>query len=937
LWLTKKTDGESVIYCDMEHRWKRYFISGGKFFEGSRTRSAVRSRSGKYASFLPKGSQAQYGLDYLLKVQPGDEFTAEVWVQSDSLKDNPAIFITEVGLDYLMQRSGPASEKDLAGWWKLSVTFQIPDDSMLEELSVFLASEGKAEVFFDDFQIRRTGSSASRNRQLAYQAPALEIQMKDKSFDQIQAQRKKAFRDGVLITDKDSWVKASLVEGDSTYPVKARLKGDWLTHLEGEKWSFRLKVKDPFAWKGLKTFSLHHPEARQYLWEWVIHQFWEREDVLTTRYDFARLTLNERPVGLYAYEEHFDKQLLESRKRREGPIIRFAEEGMWDYRARVMQWKGKYNQEFLHANAYAKNAEIRPFNEKKMAASPQMAEQHQIAHQLMHQFQSGQLPAASIFDVKRLAAFFAIADLMGAWHAMVWHNIRYYYNPITSKLEPIGFDAYEGRPNLPLLLGQQSRSDARQADLYPKHYLFRDEAFLQHYLHELFRLSSRDYLEDFVADIGPDFEARLKLLQTEFPELEMTTKEILDRSSYVYKAAMPYQEHSVKVEWTADMTSRKRLKLRNLHLLPLRIIGFGTSALGPQQDTSFLLLPAPTNRDTLHKYLDVPTNTQYVFYEAPGIDSVFKSRIPTRKASDELTPFQYLFANIRPQSNPMYEVKADKHILFKRGRHEVLSRIVIPAGYEVVFEPGVELDFTGTTFFLSQSPITINGTEEAPVIFRSLQRKARGFTVLQSPKKSVLQHAIFEGFNTLDIDGWRLTGAVTFYESDVDIRHCFFKGNVCEDGLNVVRSKVEIYNSKVFDTFSDGIDLDFCEGRIEGSYFEETGNDGLDVSGSQIYVDDCFFERCGDKGISVGEKSSVEVGKVRIQDAVIGVASKDLSELRIRHIKLADCNQGFAAYQKKAEFGHSTLTVETYEAERIRFLYTIAPGSVLKLEGEEIR
>ncbi|MEM9921623.1 MAG: hypothetical protein AAF990_26200, partial [Bacteroidota bacterium] len=46
LWLTKKTDGESVIYCDMEHRWKRYFISGGKFFEGSRTRSAVRSRSG---------------------------------------------------------------------------------------------------------------------------------------------------------------------------------------------------------------------------------------------------------------------------------------------------------------------------------------------------------------------------------------------------------------------------------------------------------------------------------------------------------------------------------------------------------------------------------------------------------------------------------------------------------------------------------------------------------------------------------------------------------------------------------------------------------------------------------------------------------------------------------------------------------------------------
>ena len=33
---------------------------------------------------------------------------------------------------------------------------------------------------------------------------------------------------------------------------------------------------------------------------------------------------------------------------------------------------------------------------------------------------------------------------MGAQHGAMWNNTRYYYNPITSKLEPIGFDGEAG-------------------------------------------------------------------------------------------------------------------------------------------------------------------------------------------------------------------------------------------------------------------------------------------------------------------------------------------------------------------------------------------------------------------------------------------------------------------------------------------------------------
>ncbi len=53
--------------------------------------------------------------------------------------------------------------------------------------------------------------------------------------------------------------------------------------------------------------------------EWYIHQICAEEDLLTTRYDFVNVEINGEIKGAYALEEHFDKQLLEARNRREGP------------------------------------------------------------------------------------------------------------------------------------------------------------------------------------------------------------------------------------------------------------------------------------------------------------------------------------------------------------------------------------------------------------------------------------------------------------------------------------------------------------------------------------------------------------------------------------------------------------------------------------------
>ena len=43
-----------------------------------------------------------------------------------------------------------------------------------------------------------------------------------------------------------------------------------------------------------------------------------------------------------------------------------------------------------------------------------------------------------------MGRFLAVAEMWGAWHVLRWHNIRFYVNPVTLKLEPIAFDANTG-------------------------------------------------------------------------------------------------------------------------------------------------------------------------------------------------------------------------------------------------------------------------------------------------------------------------------------------------------------------------------------------------------------------------------------------------------------------------------------------------------------
>jgi hypothetical protein len=300
------------------------------------------------------------------------------------------------------------------------------------------------------------------------------------------------------------------------------------------------------------------------------------------------------------------------------------------------------------------------------------------------------------------------------------------------------------------------------------------------------------------------------------------------------------------------------------------------------------------------------------------------------------TPRQQVFGKATLADQPYWQVQ-DSVINFRPGRYTLRQEVLIPAGYQVNIPAGTALDWVQGAYFISFSPVQMAGTADQPIEITSSDSSAKGFSVLGGGTCE-WNHVKVSGFNTLNADGWMLTSAVTFYECEVKLNHVSIQHNHCEDALNLVRSKFEIDGLEIAWTFADGFDADFCTGIVRNSWFHDTGNDGMDFSGSQITVRDSRVNRPGDKGISVGEHAYVTIpGGVEITDAPIGMAAKDLSELIVQDAVLHRCKVGFAAYQKKPEFGPGYIFAKKVEMKENEQNYRLGNGSRLYWDDKLIQ
>jgi len=181
-------------------------------------------------------------------------------------------------------------------------------------------------------EMRRTNFTLLKNyvRGKMSQPKKMTIDIKHKDYQFLEFKRAEALQRGKLVTDNTSYVPAWItVEGVRT-KVRIRLKGDVVDHLDGDKWSFRVKVKGDKAIWGMRRFSVQAPKRSGWGHEWVMYQWFRKEGLISLRYDFIDLTVNGKRLGIFTLEESFSKELIENNQRREGPILKCDESLMFD-------------------------------------------------------------------------------------------------------------------------------------------------------------------------------------------------------------------------------------------------------------------------------------------------------------------------------------------------------------------------------------------------------------------------------------------------------------------------------------------------------------------------------------------------------------------------------------------------------------------------------
>ncbi len=783
--------------------------------------------------------------------------------------------------------------------------------------------------------VRNTWTSLGANPE------QITIDVKHKYYEQLAAWRELALQRGQITSDLKESVPATIRYRDKQMKAKVRLKGEWTDHLAFNKWSFRINISGDNTLFGMKSFSIQHPRTRSYIYEWIYHKALQREGIAAQRYQFIAVTVNGRHQGIFALEENFTKQLIESNQRREGVILRFN----GDFRYQPFSHEPGVTQTTADTGIAAQeSSNIQLYDEEKIAEDAALYQQFLVAHNLLQAFRAGRLPTHKVFDADKLAMYFAVSELTGGTFAAYdWSDMRLLYNPVTSLLEPIGVEGnvnYES-PTKPICTDCATPEDSFHRRM------FDDEVFFRKYVAALERVSDPAYVDALLADIGPELDQQMRIIHSEWPYWNYSPDTLHRNSASLRGYLNPHK--GLHAYFLRGEGQSCELELGAIQGMPIEVLSVsaGDVVLLP---ASPLVLPGKVTAKTVAyrpvtftapssiTWSNESLKTLQVHYRILGTNTDRIADVfPYPRLDESLLQADVLRCDPNPEQFPFVHMDEQaRTITFTAGQHRVDRKLILPAGYTVVAGPGVEINLVGRAKVISHSPLQFTGTEEQPVVIESQDGTGQGLTVLNGGTKSLLKYVTFRGLTNPDDNGWTLTGAVTFYASPVELIHCEFLDNNSEDSLNIIRSEFSIDQSLFQNTTSDAFDGDFVTGSVTRSSFVKVSGDCIDVSGSRVKLADIYVREAGDKGVSIGEASAGTGERIVIEKSRIGIAAKDLSEGVFTDVQITDTEMGLAVYQKKPEFGGGRLHVTQLNLERVKTPYVIETGSTMSVENRQL-
>ena len=288
-------------------------------------------------------------------------------------------------------------------------------------------------------------------------------------------------------------------------------------------------------------------------------------------------------------------------------------------------------------------------------------------------------------------------------------------------------------------------------------------------------------------------------------------------------------------------------------------------------------------------------------------------------------------------------IHADKSkVIFLKDKYFLNKDIYFPCNLEVVIEPGSEFIIADGASMYINGPFSANGNKDQKIIFKTLTNWGsviiNPYKNFHKSRKIFINFVEFYGGSESSINNVHSTGMVNILNSDdLTILNSLFANSLGEDSLNIKNSKnIHLDNLKVFNSFSDAIDLDFCEGRMKNISVSKTGSggDGIDLSGSNISIENSYFNNISDKAISVGENSIANIQNIEIDSSFYGVVSKDSSIVNIFNSIIKNSSIAFSTFIKKNIFNDPQIFYKNIFFDNNDEIIDQLNGSIVELNNE---
>jgi hypothetical protein len=401
----------------------------------------------------------------------------------------------------------------------------------------------------------------------------LDLDIKFKNFLRLEFFRKRTLdamvnmdlRGNVSPQENKQYVKAMLrVSHGERFPAKVRLKGISRYHYEGDKWSMRVSIRGQNNFLGMKEFSITHPKRRAMFVYWLLNQTLKREGLISLRTPLVSVSINGKQKGIYAVEEIPRKELIVNNERREGIIVQFNQIHLEE----LATSSGRSLDDYYNSSGLF-------FSVKSKETNDQHLRQFETATGLLESFRLGDLKAHEVFNVQRYATYLAICDTMNAWHGAAWSNMKFYFDPVLAKFEPVPWDMFD-EDHLDHGVDRMFRMDDSYNDSESAFFLqlFSDPIFVRAYISELVRVSTDEYADRLIEDLKEEIEAYSYALHKGHP-LKSIAKDIerLYRHREHIRRNYLQKEDLLTAQLVRSGQSEIVLKLNGSSAIPLDVIG----------------------------------------------------------------------------------------------------------------------------------------------------------------------------------------------------------------------------------------------------------------------------------------------------------------------------------------------------------------------------